>query len=96
MLLGVILMICFEILSNFGENRKKEKLEKIWHFGFLRRSVGNPRHGVALHRSVGCPRRDEAMVPKGHPSGTLRRSLATLWRRYYSCRNKFWIFVPKV
>ena len=32
MLLGVIPMFCFEILRIFGENRKKEKLEKIWHF----------------------------------------------------------------
>ena len=56
----------------------------------LRRSVGNPRCGVALCRSVGCPRRGEARVPKWHPLGMLRHSLAmsqrsaTPRRRHYS------------
>ena len=67
MLLGVISMFCFEILSDFGENRKRGKLEKSRLFGFLRRSVGNPRRGVALHCSVGCPLRGEAEVPKMAP-----------------------------
>ena len=30
MLLRVILMFCFEILSDFGENRKRGKMETIW------------------------------------------------------------------
>ena len=34
MLLGVIPMFCFEILSDFGENLKRGKLEKFGHFGF--------------------------------------------------------------
>ena len=56
MLLGVIPMFFFffEILSDFGENRKRGKLEKSGQFGFLRRSVG-------------CLRRGEAGVPKWHP-----------------------------
>ena len=55
MLLGVISMFCFEILSDFGENCKKGKLEKSGLFGFLRHVIGNPCRGVTLLRSVGVP-----------------------------------------
>ena len=67
MLLGVIPMFCFEILSDFGENCKKGKLEKSGLFGFLRHVIGNPCRGVTLLRSVGCPRRGETGVPKWNP-----------------------------
>ena len=54
MLLGVILMFCFGILSDFGEKSQKcKKLENLGIIGLLRRSVGN------LHRS-------EAEVQKWH------------------------------
>ena len=73
MLLGVIPMICFEILSDFWRKLQKGKLGKQ---GLLRCSVGNPccsvgnpRHDVALRRSVGCPRRNESRVSKWHPLG---------------------------
>ena len=82
-------MICFEISSDFWIKSQKRETGKSGIFGFLRRNVGNPRRGIALHRRVGFPLRYEAGVPKWHPSGTPRRS-------YYSHRNKFWIFVPKV
>ena len=54
MLLGVIIMFCFEIVSDFGENPKRGKLEKSGHSEFLRRSIGNPSLGVALRRNMGC------------------------------------------
>ena len=60
-------MFCFEILSDFGENCKKGKLEKSGLFGFLRHVIGNPCRGVTLLRSVGCPRRGETEVPKWNP-----------------------------
>ena len=59
-------MICFEILSDFWRKSQKGKLGK---HGLLHRSVGNPCRGVALSRSVGRPRSDEARVPKWHPLG---------------------------
>ena len=67
-------MIFFEFLRILEKNRKKGKPENLGKHGLLRRSVGNPRCGVALCRSVGCPRHSEAEVPKWHLSGTLRRS----------------------
>ena len=82
-------MFCSEILSDFGKNRKREKLEKPGHFGFLRLNVGNPRRGVALRRSVGCLAPARPRCPKRHPSGTPRLS-------YCSRRANFWIFAPKV
>ena len=72
MLLGVIPMLCFVVLRIFGGNRKsakKKKERKLGKHGLLRRSVGNPRRGVALRHSVGCPRRGKAEVPKWHPLG---------------------------
>ena len=48
---------------------KVKKMENLGIIGVLRRSVGNPRRGVDLHQGVGYPRRDEAEVPKWHPSG---------------------------
>ena len=45
------------------KNRKSVKLEKYGHYGLLRRSVGNPRHGVDLRRNVRHPRLGEAGVP---------------------------------
>ena len=82
MLLGVIpFFFFFEILSDFGENRKRGKLEKSRHFRLIRRSVGNPRSGVALRRSVGCLVVARQKVPKRHPSGTPRHSSATLQQR---------------
>ena len=76
-------MFFFEILSAFGENRKRGKLEKSRHFGFLHRSVGNPRRDIALRRSVGCL---AAVMPRGqngtprvrHDVEVLRRSVATV------------------
>ena len=53
---------------------KEEKWKKSGQFGFLRRSVGHSCRGVALRRSVGCPLRGEAGVPKWHPLGKLWRS----------------------
>ena len=69
----------------FRENRINEKQGKSGIFGFLRRSLGNP----CLRRSVGCPRRDEAGVPKWRPLG-----YATV-KTLFTVR-KFRIFVPKV
>ena len=79
MLLGVIPRFSFGFLGFLEGNRKKE--EKNWksgqEIGFLRHSVGNPRRGIALHHSMGCPRHGEVGVPKWHPSGTLRHSVST-------------------
>ena len=69
MLLGVIPMICFEFLRILEKNRKKGKPENLSKYGLLRCSVGNPRRGVALRRSVGCPHYGEAEVPKRAPLG---------------------------
>ena len=46
--------------------------------GLLHRSV------VDLRQGVGYPHRGEAKVPKWHPSGTPRFSIATSRRSYYS------------
>ena len=47
MLLGVILMFCFEFLRIFGEKSQISKRENLGKHEPLRRSVGNPRRGVA-------------------------------------------------
>ena len=48
MLLGVILMFCFGILSDFGEKSQKcKKMENLGIIGLLRRSVGNPHRSEA-------------------------------------------------
>ena len=70
MLLGVIPMICFEFLRIFGEKSQNSKRENLGKHELLRRSVGNPRLGIALRLSIGCPRLSEAEVTKWHPSGT--------------------------
>ena len=54
----------------------KVKSGKNLGIGLLRRSVGNPSRGVALRRSVGCLVEARLRCSKGHPLGTLRRSLA--------------------
>ena len=54
MLLGVIPMICFGFLRILGEKSQNNNWKKSGHIGLLRRSVGNPRRGVDLRRSVGC------------------------------------------
>ena len=61
-------MFCFKIMSDFGENRKRGKLEKSGHFGFLRHSVG-------------CLVSVRPKVQKWYPSGTPQRSKATPWLR---------------
>ena len=68
------------------KSQKGGKLENLGKNGLLRRSVGNPRHDIDLCQGVGYPRLGEAEVPKWHPLGTP-------WRRYYSQRTIFWIFV---
>ena len=73
MLLGVIPMFCFGIL---GKIAKVQKMENLGIIGLLRHSVGNPRRVIDLRQGVGYPRRGEAEVPKWHPSGTPRRSIA--------------------
>ena len=70
------------------EIAKRSKLENLG-IGLLRRSVGNPRRGVALHSSVGCPRLGEAEVPKCHPSGMLRCSFATSQQSYVVASTLF-------
>ena len=67
MLLGVIPMFCFGFLRIFIEKYQKSKRENLDKHGLLCRSVGNPRCGVSLHHSVGCPRRGKAGVLKWHP-----------------------------
>ena len=75
--LGVIPMIYFGILRIFGEKNAKEQNLESGHFGPLRRSLGNPRHVIALRRGVGCLAAVRPRCPKWHPSGMLRLSLAT-------------------
>ena len=60
-------MFCFHILSDFGENRKRGKLEKYGYFGFLHHCVGNPHHSVALRRRVGCLAVARPRCSKGAP-----------------------------
>ena len=56
--------------------RKKKTGNLGKKIGLLRRSVGNPHHGVDLHHSVGCPRRGEV----GGQNGThqVRHGVATI------------------
>ena len=75
-------MFCFEILRIFkGNHKKEENWKNMGIIRLLRRSIGNPRHGVDLHQGVGYPHRGEAKVLKWHPLGTPRRCKATSWRR---------------
>ena len=82
------------------EISKKGKLENLGIIGLLRRSVGNPRCGVDLRQGVDLcqgvkyPRRGKAEVPKWHPSGTPRRSIATPRCSYYSPRAIFGFLFP--
>ena len=62
MLLGVISIVSFEFWGDFWRKTQKGETGKSGIFGFLHCSIGNPRHGVALHRG-------EARVPKWHPLG---------------------------
>ena len=65
MLLGVILMFCFEIWSDFGEKSQKYKNWK--NLGIIKllcRSVRNPHRGLDLRQGVGYSLRGEAEVPK--------------------------------
>ena len=64
---------------------EKVKSGKNLGIGLLRRSignpsrsVGNPSRGVALRRSVECLAVARLRCSKGHPSGTLLRSLAVV------------------
>ena len=77
--------ICFEILSDFLEKIAKKK--KLGKHGPLRRIVGHPRRGVALHCSVGCLATTRLREAKLALSGTPRR-------RHYSQRQNFWILFP--
>ena len=70
----MISRVSFGFLRIFGEKSQKSKRENLGKNELLSHSVGNPHHGVALRRNVGCPHRGEAGMPKWHPSGTLRRS----------------------
>ena len=93
MLLGVILMYCFGILGGFWRKiAKVQKLENLGIIVLLRRSVGNPCHGVDLLQSVGYPHRSEVKVPKCHPSGTPRHSIAVARRSYCSQRAIFYFY----
>ena len=91
MLLGMISIVSFGLWGDFGKkNLKSAKNWKIWALsGLLRRSVGNPRCGVDPRQGVGYPRRDKAEVPKWHPSGMPRHSIAAPQRSYCSQRAIF-------
>ena len=94
-------MFWFEFLRILVKNRKKERTRKTGHYGPLRCSEGHPHRGEVLCRSKGLPHHNEAEGPEKAPSGSPRRSLATLrrsaspWRRHCSQRQKFYDFVPK-
>ena len=66
----------------FERNRKKGETGKSGMFGFLRRSEGHIRCGVALRLNVGLPDRGKVEGPKStpRPSGTLRRGVGTVHR----------------
>ena len=76
------------------KNRKSVKLENLGIIGLLRRSIGNPRYGIDLRQGVGCPHRGEAEVPKWHPSGTPRHSIASSLSSYYSQQEMFEFLFP--
>ena len=67
---------------------KVQKLENLGTIGLLRRSVGNPRHGVDLRQGVGYPRRGEAEVPKLAP-------LEYVAAQLLFTASSFWIFVSE-
>ena len=95
MLLVVIPMICFEFLRILEKNRKKGKPEILGKHGLLHCRVGNPRCDVKLRRNVGCLVTARPRCPKGHSSGTLRRSFATPRCRHCSQREFLLIFVSE-
>ena len=74
-------MFCFGILRIFGGNHKKRKTRKSGknQAPMSQRREPTPRRRPTPRR--GIPHRDEAEVPKWHPSGMPRRSKATPWRR---------------
>ena len=55
--LGVISRVSFGFWGYFWRKTQKGETGKSCIFRFLRRSVGNPCHDVALRHSVECPRR---------------------------------------
>ena len=93
--LGVISRVSFGFWGDFWRKIAKEKPEKSGQNGLLRRSVRNPRRGVALRRSMGCLAMVRPRCPKGYPSGMLQHSFATPQQsatprcRHYSQREKF-------
>ena len=73
MLLGVILMFCFEILRIFGEKLQKSKNWKFGHFELLRcSSVGNPRRNVDLRQGMGCLAAARPRCQNGTPRATTK------------------------
>ena len=78
--LGVISRVSFGFWGDFW--RKIAKRENQKNLGS--RSVGNPRHDVALRRSVGCLVAARPRGPNWHPSSTSprrpRRSITVLRR----------------
>ena len=80
----MIHMIYFVILRIFGEKSKKEENGKFGQNGLLHCSVGNPRCGVDLRRSVGCLVVARPRCQNWHPSGTPWCSKVTPWRRHCS------------
>ena len=72
--LGVTSRVSFGFWRKKSQKRKPKKSRQN---GLLRRSVGNPRHGVALRCSVGC-------LAAARPRATPRR-------RHCSQRENFWI-----
>ena len=57
---------------------KNEQREKLGNHGPLRRNERHPRNGKVLCYSEGFPRRSKAEGQKDPPSGSPRRSPATL------------------
>ena len=82
-------MFCFRILRILEKIVKVQKQENLGIIGILRRSIGNPRRGVDLHKGMGYPRRGEAEVPKWHPSGTPWHIISASRHSYCSQRAIF-------
>ena len=79
--LGVISRVSFGFWGDFWRKNARRKPEKSGQNGLLCRSVGNPRHGVNLRRSMGCLAAMRPRCPKGHPFGMQRHSFAmSRWR----------------